>query len=79
MIFSELYSAYYNAVAEVLTSVMDGTVTENISAIEQFILISTETRGYRKENHRPVEEAYAAAKAGDTFLVDYVRDFDVKE
>ena len=28
MIFSELYSAYYNAVAEVLTSVMDGTVTE---------------------------------------------------
>ena len=58
--------------------VEDGTVTENVSGIPQFILISTETNGYRKENHRPTEDAFAAAKAGDTFLVDYVRVFDIK-
>ena len=57
----------------------DGVVTENVSGIEQFLLISTETIGYRKENHRPTEEAYAAARAGDTFLVDHVRVFDIKE
>lgn len=59
--------------------VEDGVVDENVSGIPQFILISTESRGYRKENHRPTEEAYAAARAGDTFLVDYVRVFDIKE
>ena len=56
----------------------DGVITENVSAIDQFILISTEPNGYRHEDHRPTEEAYAAAKAGDTFLVDYVRVFDIK-
>ncbi len=55
----------------------DGTITENVSGVPQFILISTEPRGYRKENHRPTEEAYAAARAGDTFLVDHVRVFDI--
>lgn len=57
--------------------VEDGVVEENISAIPQFILISTEAKGYRKENHRPTDEAHAAAKAGDTFLVDHVRVFDI--
>ncbi len=56
----------------------DGVITENVSGIEEFLLISTEPKGYRKENHRPTEEAHAAAKAGDTFLVDYVRVFDIK-
>ncbi len=56
----------------------DGVVTENVSAIDQFILISTEPRGYRKENHLPTEEAFAAANAGDEFWVDYVRVFDIK-
>lgn len=55
----------------------DGRITENVSAVEQFLLITTETNGYRKENHRPTEEAYGAARAGDTFLVDHVRVFDV--
>ena len=57
--------------------VEDGIVTENVSAIDQFILVTTEPIGYRKENHRPTEEAHAAAKAGDTFMVDYVRVFDI--
>lgn len=57
----------------------DGVVTENVSAIDQFILITTEPRGYRKENHLPTEEAFAAAKAGDEFWVDYVRVFDIKK
>lgn len=57
--------------------VEDGVVTENVSGIEQFILISTEAHGYRYEDHRPTKEAVEAAKAGDDFLVDYVRVFDI--
>ena len=57
----------------------DGVVTENVSGIEQFILISTETNGYRKADHRPTEEAVALAKEGDAFLVDHVRVFDIKD
>lgn len=59
--------------------VEDGVVSENVSGIDQFILVTTEPVGYRKANHRPTEEAFAAAKAGDTFLVDYVRVFDIIE
>lgn len=58
--------------------VEDGRVTENVSAIPQFILISTETRGYRFEDHRPTKEAYLAAQSGDTFLVDHVRVFNIR-
>ena len=57
--------------------VEDGVVTENVSGIPQFILISTECSGYRKADNRPTEQAYAAAKAGDTFLVDHIRVFDI--
>ena len=57
----------------------DGVICENVSGIEEFLLISTETRGYRFENHMPTEEAKATAKAGDVFLVDHVRVFDVIE
>lgn len=56
----------------------DGVVTENVSGIDQFILISTEVQGYRKAEHRPTEEAIEIAKEGDSFLVDHVRVFDVK-
>ncbi len=54
----------------------DGKITADISNCPQFILISTEVNGYRHATHTPTEEAYAAI--GDTFLVDYVRVFDVK-
>ena len=57
----------------------DGRIDRNVSGIPQFILISTEAKGYRKEAHRPIEDAYAAARAEDTFLVDYVRVFAKKE
>ena len=56
----------------------DGVITENVSGIEEFLLISTEAHGYRYKNHRPTEEAYAAAKARDTFVVDHVRVFDIR-
>ena len=62
-----------------IDGVEDGVVEENVSAIEQFILISTEVKGYRKENHRPTDEAYELAKTGDEFLVDHVRIFNIKE
>lgn len=55
----------------------DGTICENVSAIEEFILISTEVRGYRYENHLPTAQAKETAKMGDVFLVDHVRVFDL--
>ena len=55
----------------------DGRVDKNVSGVPQFILITTETNGYRKENHRPTEEAIEAARLGDDFLVDYVRVYDI--
>lgn len=54
--------------------VEDGRITENVSGCPQFILISTEPRGYRFDDHQPIREAYEAV--GDTFMVDYVRIFD---
>lgn len=59
--------------------VEDGVVEDAVSGVPAFILVSTEPFGYRQESHRPTEEAKAAAAAGDTFLVDYVRVFDIKE
>lgn len=56
--------------------VEDGRITENVSHRPEFILISTEPRGYRFEDHTPTEEAYAAI--GDTFAVDYVRVFELE-
>ena len=56
----------------------DGIITENVSDVDQFILISTETNGYRSKDHRPTEDAVAAARMGDEFVVDYVRVFDLK-
>ncbi|MBR2467329.1 MAG: glycoside hydrolase family 16 protein [Clostridia bacterium] len=55
----------------------DGRITEPVSKTPQFILISTEVQGYRREDHTPTKEARAAV--GDTFLVDYVRVFDIIE
>ena len=54
--------------------VEDGKVTEYPTACPEFILISTEVKGYRQPGHAPVPEAYEAV--GDTFLVDYVRVFE---
>ena len=48
--------------------------TDFITACPEFILISTGVKGYRHENHQPVQEAFD--NQGDTFLVDYVRVFD---
>ena len=57
--------------------VQDGEkITGPVSHIPQFILISTEVRGYRSAEGVATEEAKAAAKAGDVFIVDYVRVFD---
>ena len=56
--------------------VEDGKVTDKLTTRPEFILISTEVKGYRKAEHAPVPEAFDAL--GDTFLVDYVRVFDRK-
>lgn len=53
----------------------DGKIEKLITARPEFILISTEVKGYRK-TFQPVPEAWDAV--GDTFLVDYVRVFDKK-
>lgn len=52
----------------------DGHISDYVSHIPEFILISTEVKGYRYEDHQPVKEAFDAI--GDTFTVDYIRVFD---
>ena len=55
----------------------DGHIDGLISKRPEFILISTEVKGYRYDHHCPTREAYESV--GDTFLVDHVRVFDVVE
>lgn len=52
----------------------NGHISDYVSHIPEFILISTEVKGYRFEDRQPVKEAFDAI--GDTFIVDYVRVFD---
>ena len=52
-----------------------GRIEQYISKRPQFILISTEVKGYRYENHQPTPEAYETI-GKDSFIVDYVRVFD---
>jgi len=58
-----------------IDGVEDGKITDRVSGCPEFILISAEPKGYRYEDHQPTPEAIAAI--GDTFLVDYVRVFDI--
>ena len=58
-----------------IDGVEDGQITENISRHPEFILISTEVKGYRHKDHRPVPAAFDAI-GKDCFTVDYVRVFD---
>ena len=62
-----------------IDGVEDGVITDHLSHTEEFILISTEAKGYRHEDHLPTEEAKATARVGDQFLVDHVRVFDIKK
>ena len=52
---------------------------EAVSQTDEFILVSTEAKWYRKEHMtgKGVPELEAAAAAGDEFLVDYVRVYDL--
>ena len=52
----------------------DGKITSHFTPRPEFILISTEVRGYRNADMTPEPAAFEAV--GDTFLVDYVRVFD---
>ena len=52
----------------------DGHISEPVSQIPQFILISTEVNGYRAKERCATNEAKEAV--GDVFTVDYVRVFD---
>lgn len=53
----------------------DGHIGEYVSKRPEFLLISTEVKGYRYEDHQPVKEAFDLA-GKDVFTVDYVRVFD---
>ena len=54
----------------------DGRIIgRGVSLRPEFVLISTEVDGYRRKDHQPTPEARAAI--GDTFVVDYVRVFDI--
>ena len=54
--------------------VEDGHISQYISKRPEFILISTEVKGYRHQDHQPVREAFDWI-GKDEFLVDYVRVF----
>ena len=58
-----------------IDGVEDGRIEEAVSQRPEFILISTEVKGYRHDDHQPVKEAFDAI-GKDTFVVDYVRVFD---
>ena len=51
---------------------------ESVSQTEEFVLLTTEAKWYRR-NDKPVPELEAAAAAGDEFLIDYVRVYDIEE
>ena len=53
---------------------VEGKVTDFITEKPEFILITTEPKGYRNADHMPTKEAIE--NVGDTFVVDYVRVFD---
>lgn len=60
-----------------IDGIQDGEkITEPISQIPEFIILSTEARGYRSSAHTASAEAKAAAAVGDVFVVDHVRVFD---
>ena len=49
---------------------------EAVSETEEFILVSTELKGFRK-NAAPDPEVKTAHAAGDEFVVDFVRVYDI--
>lgn len=57
-----------------IDGVENGKITTYKTARPEFILISTEPKGYRYEDHKPTKEAFESV--GDVFVVDYVRVFD---
>ena len=56
-----------------------GAAGEAVSQTEEFILISTEAKNYRKNRMtgKAAPELEASAAAGDDFAVDYVRVYDI--
>ena len=58
-----------------IDGVENGRVDAAVSQRPEFILISTEVKGYRHDDHLPVQAAFDAI-GKDTFVVDYVRVFD---
>ena len=55
--------------------------TEAVSQTEEFLLISTEAKWFRNNRMKGkgVPELEASAAAGDAFLVDYVRVYNIEE
>ena len=49
---------------------------EVVSETEEFVLVSTELKGFRKDA-KPVPEVLEAYAAGDEFVIDYVRVYDI--
>ena len=58
-----------------IDGVEDGHISQYISHRPEFILISTEVKGYRRGDHTPAKEGFDCI-GKDSFIVDYVRVFD---
>ena len=60
-----------------IDGIFDGHLDGPVSDTEQFILISTECKGYRSGNQP--SELLKTAVLPDAFVVDYVRVYDQEE
>lgn len=58
-----------------------GANNKAVSSVPEFVLLTTEAKWYRNNRMTGtgVPELEAAAAAGDEFIVDYVRVYDVEE
>ncbi len=54
----------------------DGRITNYVSDVEQFILLTTEPKGYRLSSGERKASKEAYASIGDKFYVDHIRVFD---
>lgn len=56
-----------------------GKNSKEVSHVPEFVLLTTETKWYRRERMtgKGVPELEESAKAGDAFIVDYVRVYDL--
>ena len=78
-----LFAAFAACLVFAQTAQCEGVVAvegREASQVEEFVLVTTEAKWYRNNRMtgKGVPELDAAAAAGDDFVVDYVRVYDLE-